>query len=58
MRGWIYPLCSIFADKQKVSVGDEAPDFILRDINGETHQLSDYKGKGVFEFLGNMVQAL
>ncbi|ADE71381.1 MULTISPECIES: thiol-disulfide oxidoreductase ResA [Priestia] len=37
-----------FADKQKVSVGDKAPDFILRDVNGETHQLSDYKGKGVF----------
>ncbi|AXI31244.1 thiol-disulfide oxidoreductase ResA [Priestia aryabhattai] len=37
-----------FADKQKVSVGDEAPDFILRDVDGKTHQLSEYKGKGVF----------
>ena len=29
-------------------VGDEAPDFVLTDMNGEKHQLSDYRGQGVF----------
>ncbi len=28
--------------------GDSAPDFVLTDLSGEEHQLSDYKGKGVF----------
>lgn len=32
----------------KVAVGDEAPDFVLYDLEGNKHQLSDYKGKGVF----------
>ena len=31
-----------------LKVGDEAPDFELVDMNGETHQLSEYKGQGVF----------
>ena len=31
-----------------LQVGDEAPDFTLVDLNGEQHQLSDYKGQGVF----------
>ncbi|WP_100402427.1 thiol-disulfide oxidoreductase ResA [Bacillus sp. FJAT-42315] len=31
-----------------LQVGDEAPDFVLTDLSGEKHQLSDYKGKGVF----------
>lgn len=31
-----------------LQVGDEAPDFVLVDMNGEKHQLSDYKGQGVF----------
>ncbi|MCZ8532164.1 thiol-disulfide oxidoreductase ResA [Psychrobacillus psychrodurans] len=31
-----------------IQVGDDAPDFALVDMNGEKHQLSDYKGKGVF----------
>jgi len=31
-----------------LQVGDEAPDFVLTDMNGEQHQLSDYKGQGVF----------
>jgi len=26
-------------------VGEEAPDFSLTDVNGETHSLTDYKGK-------------
>ena len=39
------------ATKEKVEVlgvGDKAPDFTLVDLNGEKHQLSDYKGQGVF----------
>ncbi|KKB35608.1 thiol-disulfide oxidoreductase ResA [Bacillus thermotolerans] len=28
--------------------GDQAPDFVLTDLSGEMHQLSDYEGKGVF----------
>ena len=31
-----------------LQVGDTAPDFALTDLNGERHQLSDYKGQGVF----------
>ncbi|MFS0643890.1 thiol-disulfide oxidoreductase ResA [Siminovitchia sp. 179-K 8D1 HS] len=34
--------------RSKVSVGDEAPDFVLSDLGGERHQLSELKGKGVF----------
>lgn len=31
-----------------LKVGDQAPDFELVDMNGKTHQLSDYQGQGVF----------
>ncbi len=31
-----------------VSIGDEAPNFILKDMNGVEFQLSNYKGRGVF----------
>ncbi|TQR05012.1 thiol-disulfide oxidoreductase ResA [Psychrobacillus soli] len=31
-----------------LQVGDSPPDFALIDMNGEKHQLSDYKGQGVF----------
>jgi len=34
--------------RELLRVGDEAPDFELVDMNGTTHQLSDYKGQGVF----------
>jgi len=37
-------LSSAFA---AVQVGQPAPDFSLTDINGKTHQLSDFKGKTV-----------
>lgn len=36
-------------DQAKIlKVGDNAPDFALVDMNGEKHQLSEYKGQGVF----------
>jgi peroxiredoxin len=31
-----------------LKIGDKAPDFELVDMNGKTHQLSDYQGQGVF----------
>ncbi|MGB3101952.1 MAG: thiol-disulfide oxidoreductase ResA [Psychrobacillus psychrotolerans] len=31
-----------------LKIGDQAPDFELVDMNGKTHQLSDYQGQGVF----------
>jgi peroxiredoxin len=34
-------------DIQLLKVGDDAPNFSLIDLNGETHKLSDYKGQGV-----------
>ncbi|MEC2075732.1 thiol-disulfide oxidoreductase ResA [Metabacillus fastidiosus] len=39
---------NFFANKEKVKVGDEVPDFVLTDLNGQKHQLSEYRGKGVF----------
>jgi peroxiredoxin len=35
-------------DQLKVAVGQNAPDFVLTDIHGMKHHLSDYKGQGVF----------
>ncbi|WP_053363994.1 thiol-disulfide oxidoreductase ResA [Bacillus sp. FJAT-27251] len=35
-------------DTQKVEVGKTAPDFVLVDMEGEKHRLSDYRGEGVF----------
>lgn len=40
---------SLTKDKFDVlQVGDDAPDFVLIDLDGERHQLSEYKGQGVF----------
>ncbi|WP_313894109.1 thiol-disulfide oxidoreductase ResA [Psychrobacillus sp.] len=40
---------SLTKDKNEVlQVGDLAPDFVLTDLEGVSHQLSDYKGQGVF----------
>ena len=41
----------ISATKDKVQlleVGDQAPDFALTDLEGNSHKLSDYEGQGVF----------
>lgn len=34
-------------ERAVLQVGDKAPDFTLTDLNGQQHQLSEYKGKGV-----------
>lgn len=40
---------SLTQEKQAMlKVGDQAPDFALVDLDGVSHQLSDYKGQGVF----------
>jgi len=46
----IYTLYANFTkdDRLKVAVGEQAPDFVLVDMDGKKHQLSDYKGQGVF----------
>ncbi len=46
----IYTLYGNFMkDKyEKINVGDPAPNFVLTDLKGNEHKLSDYKGKGVF----------
>ncbi|MBD3918756.1 redoxin domain-containing protein [Paenibacillus sp. PR3] len=39
---------TLFAsDDGRPAVGKAAPDFTLLDLNGQTHQLADYKGKAV-----------
>ncbi|MEK5069681.1 thiol-disulfide oxidoreductase ResA [Sporosarcina sp. FSL K6-1508] len=46
----VFSIYSSFT-KEKIDilkVGDVAPDFALVDLDGESHQLSDYKGQGVF----------
>ncbi|GIN60688.1 thiol-disulfide oxidoreductase ResA [Robertmurraya siralis] len=45
----VYTLYANFTkdDVKKVAVGKKAPDFVLTDMNGEQHRLSDYEGKGV-----------
>ncbi|WHY65553.1 thiol-disulfide oxidoreductase ResA [Neobacillus sp. SuZ13] len=46
----VYTLYANFTKdtKQKVAVGAQAPDFVLVDMQGNKHQLSDYRGQGVF----------
>jgi peroxiredoxin len=39
---------NFFTEKTAIKVGATAPDFVLTDLNGKTHRLSDYRGKGVF----------
>lgn len=35
-------------DVEFLRTGDKAPDFVLQDMEGNQHKLSDYKGQGVF----------
>ncbi|MBS4176468.1 thiol-disulfide oxidoreductase ResA [Lederbergia citrea] len=46
----VYTLYANFTKEKhaKISVGDKAPDFVLTDMEGNKHKLSDYEGKGVF----------
>jgi peroxiredoxin len=46
----VYTLYANFTkdDKQAVAVGSKAPDFVLTDMQGHKHRLSDYRGHGVF----------
>jgi len=39
---------NFFTSKETVAAGKKAPDFILQDLQGEKHRLSDYRGRGVF----------
>lgn len=34
-------------NKDQLQIGSEAPNFILTDMHGKQHKLSDYKGQGV-----------
>ncbi|RHW41207.1 thiol-disulfide oxidoreductase ResA [Neobacillus notoginsengisoli] len=34
--------------RSRAGVGEIAPDFVLMDLDGTKHRLSDYKGQGVF----------
>ncbi|MBO0587719.1 thiol-disulfide oxidoreductase ResA [Sporosarcina sp. E16_8] len=46
----VFTIYSSFTKEQYdvLKVGDVAPDFALVDLDGESHQLSGYKGQGVF----------
>ncbi len=35
-------------ENKAVEKGDSAPDFVLTDLEGNEHRLSDYRGQGVF----------
>ncbi|MFD1774846.1 thiol-disulfide oxidoreductase ResA [Paenibacillus rhizophilus] len=37
-----------FTEKIRVQAGDQAPNFVLEDMQGNKVQLSDFKGRGVF----------
>lgn len=47
----------LFTENIRVQAGDLAPDFVLEDTGGNTVQLSDLRGKGVFlNFWGSWCQ--
>jgi peroxiredoxin len=39
---------NFFTSKEKVKVGSTAPNFVLKDLAGNEHELESYRGKGVF----------
>ncbi|MGM7701725.1 thiol-disulfide oxidoreductase ResA [Pseudalkalibacillus sp. Hm43] len=40
---------TVFSDKEEpVAAGDMAPNFVLKDLDGNEVELEDFKGKGVF----------
>ncbi|HHY71670.1 MAG TPA: thiol-disulfide oxidoreductase ResA [Bacillus bacterium] len=39
---------NFFTEKQVVGIGDQAPNFVLTDLNGNEVEFADYRGKGVF----------
>lgn len=39
---------SATAEKNVLRVGDQAPEFVLTDLNGNEHRLSEYRGEGLF----------
>lgn len=39
---------SATAEKNVLRVGDEAPEFLLTDLEGNEHRLSEYRGEGLF----------
>lgn len=45
--GYTIYITATGGSKQIVKEGDQAPDFVLTDLNGQKHQLSNYKGQGV-----------
>lgn len=54
-----YTLYQNFTKDQQtqVAIGQQAPNFVLTDLQGHKHELSDYKGQGVFlNFWGTWCQ--
>jgi len=43
----IFTIYEVIQDKTTVSVGEKAPNFALKTVDGQTVQLSDLKGQGV-----------
>ncbi len=39
---------NFYLTNERITIGDTAPDFVITDLDGNRHQLSDYRGKGVF----------
>ncbi|MBM7661177.1 peroxiredoxin [Bacillus mesophilus] len=39
---------NFFTSKEKVKVGSTAPNFLLKDLEGNEYELESYRGKGVF----------
>lgn len=47
-RDHVNTISLAYQKAELLSAGKVAPDFLLRDINGQTHRLSDFKGKVVY----------